>query len=365
MDEKKIKVLISASGTAGHLLPAIQLAEKLKKIKCDIFFAAYGLEKKQIFNKKKFKYLDVLSSPVTKKTILKAFFKILIGFLKSLNLIIKYKPDVVVGFGSYHTFPVMLASSVLKKKIVLFDSNISIGKVNKFFAKKAKFVCFQFERKIKLENEILVNSLPWIEDYQLNNDFFKNTALKKAKFTILVFGGSQGAEIINKNFQKAAKQLLKKEKNFQVIHILGNAQNKKAYKRYYDELNIPSYVSNFEKDFLKFYSFSDLIISRSGAASISEFIHFEKPSILVPFKKAKDNHQLKNANFMKNIVKSALIIEEDNLSEMTLLNEILSCIKNDKKKLYFLKKNIQKFKAAQSLKKVKNIESVVVDVAKN
>ncbi|KKL49836.1 hypothetical protein LCGC14_2311550, partial [marine sediment metagenome] len=112
MHKKKIKALISASGTAGHLIPAIQLAKKLEKSGVDIFFAAYGLENREIFPKDKFKYLDVLSAPITKKTIIFAFFKIFIGFFKSIKLILKYKPDVVVGFGSYHTFPVILASTI-------------------------------------------------------------------------------------------------------------------------------------------------------------------------------------------------------------------------------------------------------------
>ncbi|NGX51972.1 MAG: UDP-N-acetylglucosamine--N-acetylmuramyl-(pentapeptide) pyrophosphoryl-undecaprenol N-acetylglucosamine transferase [Candidatus Anoxychlamydiales bacterium] len=365
MHKKKIKALISASGTAGHLIPAIQLAKKLEKSGIDVFFAAYGLENKKIFPKDKFKYLDVLSSPITKKNIPLAFFKIFIGFFKSLKLILKYRPDVVVGFGSYHTFPVILASSILRKKIVLFDSNIILGKVNEFFAKKAKFLCVQFERKNKLKNEILVKPLPWIETYQIKSDFFKNISFKKQNFTILIFGGSQGAEIINRHFKMTIEDLFKKEKNFQIIHILGKDQNKKIFKKFYDKLNITSYVSNFERDFLKFYKISDLVISRSGAASISELIYFEKPSILVPFKRAKDNHQLKNAIFMKNTVKSSSVIEEDNLSKTTLLNQILSYLKNDKKKLCLFKENIQKFKAIQSLKNIKDLKDIVIDVSKS
>nr|NGX44458.1 UDP-N-acetylglucosamine--N-acetylmuramyl-(pentapeptide) pyrophosphoryl-undecaprenol N-acetylglucosamine transferase [Candidatus Anoxychlamydiales bacterium] len=250
-------------------------------------------------------------------------------------------------------------------KILIFDSNIILGKVNEFFAKKAKFLCVQFERKNKLKNEILVKPLPWIETYQIKSDFFKNISFKKQNFTILIFGGSQGAEIINRHFKMTIEDLFKKEKNFQIIHILGKDQNKKIFKKFYDKLNITSYVSNFERDFLKFYKISDLVISRSGAASISELIYFEKPSILVPFKRAKDNHQLKNAIFMKNTVKSSSVIEEDNLSKTTLLNQILSYLKNDKKKLCLFKKNIQKFKAIQSLKNIKDLKDIVIDVSKS
>lgn len=365
MHEKKLKALISASGTAGHLIPAIQLAQQLKNEDVEIFFAAYGLEKREIFEKDKYNYLDVLAAPVLKKTLLVSIFKITLGFFKSLKLIINYKPDVVVGFGSYHTFPVILASYILRKKIVLFDSNSVLGQVNKVFAKKAKFLCVQFEREKKLKNEILVKPLPWIENYFVEKDFLKKISLEKERFTILIFGGSQGSQIINDNFKSAIKDLMKEIKNVQIIHIIGNDQSKIDFKTYYDQLNIKSYVSNFEKDFFRFYEISDLVISRSGAASISELIYFEKPSILVPFKKAKDSHQLKNAFFMKNKVKSSIVIDEDSLSKNTLLKQILSCIKKDKKKLCLFKENIQKFKKAQSLKNLKSLKEVTMYVAKN
>jgi len=246
MSEKKTKILISASGTGGHLIPAQQLAHKLKKNRCDVFFAASALSKRAIFQKDDFPYLDISTSILNKKTILFGAFKILKGLFQSLRLIMRYKPNVVVGFGSYHTFPVILASYILRKKIILFDSNSILGKVNRIFAKKALFVATQFELENKLQNEILTKRFPWNVRPD-NSNAIEKTHLEKNVFTILIFGGSQGSQIINKNFIPSILDL-RTEYKLQVIHILGKGIDIQKTQRLYDANNIKSYVSNFEKD---------------------------------------------------------------------------------------------------------------------
>jgi len=363
MHEKKIKILISASGTAGHLIPAIDLADKLQK-NSQILFAAHDISKKKVFPKNRYAYRDILSSPISKKNIISAFFKIFIGFLQSLKLLIQYRPNVVVGFGSYHSFPVILASYILRKKIVLFDSNIILGKVNKIFAKKAIYLCTQFERENRLKNEILVKPLPWKTFKNVEKNFLNEIGLKKDVFTILIYGGSQGSKIINENFKKIIQELKTKHR-IQVIHIVGDIKDVKSTKNCYETKNIASYVSHFEKDLSKFYMISDLIVSRSGANSIAEQIYFEKPSILVPFKKAKDEHQLKNAIFMQTKVQSSTILTEERLQKSVLLKEIVSYLVNNKKKLCLFQKNIQKFKAMQEKKNIKDLSDIILDVGEN
>lgn len=361
MLKKKLKVLISASGTGGHLIPAQRLAEILQKKNCDIFFAASGLSNRIFFQKESFSYLDITSSVINKKTIFIAPFKLLKGLLQSLKLLIRYKPNVVVGFGGYHTFPVILASFLLRKKIILFDSNLILGKVNRVFSKIAKNVAIQFEIDKKLKNSILVKRFPWDINSEINKDFITKIGLEHEVFTILIFGGSQGSNLINENFIKIAQNLVKKQK-IQVIHILGGNLEKEKIKKIYDDCKIKSYVSNFEKALFDFYKVSDFVISRSGACSIAEIIYFEKPSILIPFKNAKDNHQYQNALFMKNQVGISSIILEDDLSEKTLLNEIISFFENDKKKFCLFKENVQKFKILENKKNIKDLSELVFEV---
>ncbi|MFA6119407.1 MAG: UDP-N-acetylglucosamine--N-acetylmuramyl-(pentapeptide) pyrophosphoryl-undecaprenol N-acetylglucosamine transferase [Parachlamydiales bacterium] len=364
MSSRRTKVLISASGTGGHLIPAQQLAVDIQKKGGEVFFAAADLSKKTFFQKDNFSYLDISSSYLNRKNLFLAFFKILKGLIQSLKLIRRYKPDVVVGFGSYHTFPVMLASFLLMKKIVLFDSNVVLGKVNRVFSKKAKYIAVQFNLEKKLKNEILIKRFPWITNEILKKDFNLEIGLDKNVFTILIFGGSQGSKIINDNFISIIEKL-KQDQKIQVIHILGKGSDLDKYKKIYDDLSIKSYVSAFEKDLFNFYVISDLVISRSGACSILELIHFEKPSILIPFKNAKENHQYKNAIFMRDVVKSSAVIEEDRLTQDVLLEEILSFFRNDKSKISIFRKNSQIFKITDDKNNKKEFSDLVLEIGSN
>lgn len=361
MSRKKLKVLISASGTGGHLIPAQRLAYILQQKECDVFFAASGLSERLFFQKEIFSYVDITSSMINKKSIFTAFFKILKGVFQSIKLILKNKPNVVVGFGSYHTFPVMLASFLLGKKIILFDSNLVLGRVNSIFSLVAKYTAVQFETNKKVKNSILVKRFPWDIKTEIHKDFLKNLDLEANVFTIMVFGGSQGSKIINDNFIKCVPNLLTKQK-IQVIHILGKGYEKEKIKSIYDEYKIKSYVSNFERELFDFYKIADLVISRAGACCISEIIYFETPSILVPFKNAKDNHQYINASFMQNKVKISSIILEDDLTHEILYNEIMTFLENNNKKLYSFRENIRKFKILENKKNIKDLSDLVFEV---
>ncbi|NGX56314.1 MAG: UDP-N-acetylglucosamine--N-acetylmuramyl-(pentapeptide) pyrophosphoryl-undecaprenol N-acetylglucosamine transferase [Candidatus Anoxychlamydiales bacterium] len=355
MQSKKIKVLISASGTGGHLIPAQMLSDQLQKKNITIFFAAKDLSKKKIFAKEKYLYKDI-ESAYPNKNIFSFFYKILKGTLQSIFLILKLKPKIVVGFGSYHTFPVILASYILRKKIILFDSNSYLGLTNRVFAKKAKFLALQFEINKKLKNIQLVKMLPWIDIKNIDN-FEKITKLKKDKFTILIFGGSQGSEIINKNFIKNLS--IFKDKEIQAIHLLGEIKDIVKYKNIYEENNISSYVTDFEKDMFSLYKNSSFVISRSGASTISELIHFEIPSLLIPFSKAKENHQYTNALFMQNQVKGSILLEEKDIESnfIDISKDIF-----EKNKILFLKENIKKYKSLINTQNRKQLSEIIVDL---
>jgi len=359
----KAKILISAAGTGGHLFPAQQLARLLKAKDCSVLFAAYNLSTNNFFHKNKFEYRDISSSPFNRKRIFSFFFKTLKGFFQSVFLLLKYKPDVVVGFGSYHSFPIILSSIILRKKIVLFDSNLVLGKVNTIFSKYAEYMCVQFSLKAPLKNEILVKRLPWeiCKNDSLDTHGHLDLNLKKDVFTILIFGGSQGARVINDNFIDALKKVIKEYK-IQVVHIIGNNYDIDTVKNFYNKNFVKSHVARFEDNMAKFYQMSDLVISRSGACTISELIYFEKPSILIPFKKAKNDHQFVNALFMQDEVNAASILEEEKISEDTMFYEIKSFLENDKKKLLTFIKNIKKFKGLEDKKNKKSLTDLILEL---
>lgn len=267
-----LKVLIATGGTGGHLFPSQQLAEQLKD--CEVIFAGHKLKSSPFFHRK-LPYFEIASASSKKK-----IGSLLKGVLQSLKLLWRYCPDVVVGFGSFHSFPVLLAAVIMRKKIVLFEANCSLGKVNRFFSLFAKKVAFQFP--ISHKKAEYVPLLPWkplIKQQKKTNPSRK---------TILVFGGSQGAVFINQTFCRAARTL---SFPFEVIHLTGKEDPTLSY-------TVPALIKPFEEDMPAVYARTDFAVCRAGAGTIAELIRYNIPAVVIPYPFAH-NHQRKNGQFLK------------------------------------------------------------------
>ena len=340
MADGKIKVLIGAGGTGGHLIPAQKLAKVLKEKGCTLFFVGKGLKENSFFEKE-FLFEDVVSAPFKKGffNIFKMAFLLLKGTYQSLKIIKRFKPDIVVGFGSYHSFPVILSSYLKKKPIILFEANCQIGKVNRFFAKRVKALAVQFPLFFD-EQEVIVKRFPWNLEEEKNS----TRRLFQGPFTILILGGSQGARFINNLFYEAVPLLQKEGIQFQVIHLIGLFEDEEKVKDFYEEQKVDAFVKRFSKDMQTLIHSSDLAIARAGAATISEFIHFELPSILIPFPEASENHQDKNADFLEKVIEGAIKLDEKKLTPNMLFQTIR------KINLSQMKKNIQDFKRKEKIR---------------
>jgi UDP-N-acetylglucosamine--N-acetylmuramyl-(pentapeptide) pyrophosphoryl-undecaprenol N-acetylglucosamine transferase len=268
-----LKVLIATGGTGGHLFPAKQLAELLKGN--EVLFAGHKLEDTPFFDRK-MPYREIVSASSKKKwpTLLK-------GLWQSLKLLWQFKPDVVVGFGSFHSFPVLLAAALLRKKIVLFEANCTLGKVNQFFSPFAQKIAFQFP--IEHPKSAYVPLLPWTAKKARAKKYEKDPE----RLTILVFGGSQGATFINKTFCESAKLL---KFPFRVIHLTGKKDPEIKY-------SVPAFVLPFEEEMEAAYEVADLVVCRCGAGTTAELIRFGKPAVLIPYPYAYD-HQRKNGEYL-------------------------------------------------------------------
>ena len=308
----RLKILIAAGGSGGHLFPAQQLAE-LMKGESEILFAGHKLGESPFFEREKISFAEIASAPPKWGKWLSFFKASLQGFSKSVSLIRSYAPDVVVGFGSYHAFPVLLAAAVLRKKIVLFEANCILGKVNRLFSPAAKKIAVQFPQQKALSKGVFVPYLPWKKEKQ--SDVSKERArgyfgLEPGKTTLLVFGGSQGAAFLNEAMPKAARLL----GGVQVIHLTG-----KGSVRYE---GIPSCVKECEKEMPLAYAAADIAVCRSGAGTVAELIRHRKPALLIPFPHASENHQWINGQFLKTQVGGARLLEQAEASPEKIAAEI-------------------------------------------
>lgn len=292
------KVIIAAAGTGGHLFPAQALAQELTAQGYEVLFAGHGLSNNRYFSREEFLYEDVSSATPYKKNILKAVLEIGKGIQRSRKLIKQFLPDLIVGFGSFHSFPVLVAAFIFKIPIVLFEANSIPGKVNRLFSRFANVSAVHFEEaKGKLFGNTCEVSMPLWKGSRASQekarDYF---SLNPKKETILIFGGSQGALSINQLIWETAAHFTEQ---FQIIHFTGNGDLTQKMRERYLALNISACVKDFENRMDLAWQAATLAICRAGAATLAELIEYEVPAILLPYPHAADDHQRKNAECME------------------------------------------------------------------
>lgn len=316
MTISKKKIVITAGGTGGHIFPAVAIAESLAadRLNHDLLFIGGGLAKNSFFARHPYPFKDISCSPFHVRNPFKApmtLWRIAKGIIQSIIHLRKFKPDLVIGFGSYHTFPVLYAASMLNYPIVLHEANAIPGKVIRFFSKKSKITGLHFAEAAKyLQGNIAHVGMP-IKKNLLQNvtkeEARKYYGLNPKVPTILIFGGSQGASALN---QWLPECFLELKRPFQIIHLSGNDIETELLKDFYDKYSIKSAVKTFEDRMHYAWQAADFIISRSGAGTIAEMVHFQKTGMLIPYPWAADNHQTRNAEVLSGRGAAVLIPEK-------------------------------------------------------
>lgn len=320
MSIQRKKILLAVGGTGGHLFPAQALARDLKMKDPDIelLFAGSGLSKNLYFNRSSFSFKEIQSGTFLTKNLKRNFRGILSlikGFRQSFKLLREFKPDIVVGFGSYHIFPLLLAAQIKKFPLILFASDSIPGKVIRFFSKKALTSAVQFEEaKKKLKGATTLVHMPFWSKESSDFNLSKNQARKYYNlhpelFTILIFGGSQGAQAIN---QAVTEISLKKP--FQIIHFVGHEKKVDPILDSYQKRGIKACVKPFEDKMHYAWRAADVAVCRAGAATLAEMVFYEIPAILIPYPYAADGHQQMNAKIFEEQVGGAITLLENALS---------------------------------------------------
>ena len=370
-----MRVIVAAAGTAGHINPGLAIANKIEEKEPDseiIFIGTdRGLENSLVVRDGyELKTIEAygLSKQLTVKN-LKKIYATLKSTFSARKIIKEFKPDVVIGTGGYICGPVIWAAKTQKVPIVIHESNAFPGKAVKFLAQIADTVLISFEdarQRIKKAKNVVCTGTPVkIEKKEYNleekNSIMKHAGLKIDFPTVLIFGGSQGAQKINDAIIDII--LNKFNKNYQIIWGTGQKQyneiKKKLAENKIDIENVKNakilpYIYNMEE----IMNISDIIVARSGAMTITEISNLGKPSILIPLPNVSQNHQLYNAKVLED-VGAARIILNDELNKDNLNNEIEKIISNPK-----LKENMEKKALSKSVKNVpekiyKEIKKVV------
>lgn len=300
------RILFAVGGTGGHLFPAQALARDLKD-SYEILFGGGRLSTNPFFEREIFSHREVRGSSPFRNNPLKAALELSKGVGQSLALLEEFNPHLLIGFGSFYSFPLLTAARIKKIPYLLVESNVLPGKVNRLFSSKAIFSAIQFEEaSAHLKGKPILAKMPlWSKSKEEKS---KEAArayfdLDPGLFTLLVLGGSQGALAINE-----AVAHLDFPFPCQVIHLCGKEGD---LEKRYREKGIKAVVKPFEKKMHLAWEAADLAICRSGAGTLTEILAFEVPAILIPWPGASENHQLKNACSFARSGGARVLKEED------------------------------------------------------
>jgi UDP-N-acetylglucosamine--N-acetylmuramyl-(pentapeptide) pyrophosphoryl-undecaprenol N-acetylglucosamine transferase len=329
------KILICTGGTGGHIFPAISLALYLINKKFDVEIITDYRARKFINNINLIKINFIKINSPTGKNGLNYFYSlylIFFSFLYSLYYIFKKKPDLVIGSGGYASFPVLLAARFLNKKFIIYETNSVVGRVNKFFLKSSTKIFTGYSlnnlnidpSKISFVGQLIRKQ---IYDTKNNKEIKKNTF----DFTLLVIGGSQGAEFFNNTLPTLLKKLFSLNLKLRIFHqIGGKTQAEQIDFDYRKNSNVTLF--NFEPNIEKYMVESDLVITRAGSSTLSELAFLQIPFVAIPFKDSLDNHQFFNADyFYKN--KACWLIKQTDFNTEELFELIKDLILNKEKLL--------------------------------
>ena len=303
-----MRIIFAGGGTAGHILPAIVIAEELKKRNVDIYFIVSnrGIERDMLI-KKGFSFYEQKLRPFKRTNIANQIISVLLIFVESVKLLrIIKKREKILLLGGFASLPAGIAGTLKRCDIYIHEQNSSMGLANKIFAPLAKKVFLSFENTKNAKGKLFYTGYPVRQEFKLIN--------KKEKFEkrLLVLGGSQGSRKINQLIVSSALILL--EKGYHIAHQTGKKLYEETMALYRNEglsniklLNIFPFYDNVAS----LYNWADIVIARAGAGTIFEILSAKRPTIFIPLKSSADNHQLINAVYASKSGFTFILKEDD------------------------------------------------------
>ena len=333
-----MKALIAAAGTAGHINPAISIANIIKEREKDsqiVFLGTTrGLEN-DLVPRAGYELKTINAYGLSKKISidnLRKMRKTIKGIFEAKKIIEEFKPDIVIGTGGYICGAAVMAANLCKIPVLLHESNAFPGKAVKMAAKKTNTILVSFEEAVSkipyCKNVVYTGTPVKIKKQNFSKSeriaIINAVGLNEEQPIVLVFGGSQGAEKINNAICEIIEK--KMNQNYQIIWAAGPKQfDNIKIKLLEKNININNiknckvfpYIYNMEE----IENISDLVVSRSGAMTITEIANLSKPSILIPLPNVSNDHQMYNARVLEKVGASK-IIKNNDLTGENLNNEI-------------------------------------------
>ena len=330
--EENLRIIISGGGTGGHIFPAVSIANAIKEQHPEAEILFVGAEGRMEMQRVPAAGYPIKGLPVAgfdRKNLLKnvsVLFKLVKSQLLARKIIKDFKPHAAVGVGGYASGPTLKVAGSMGIPTLIQEQNSYAGVTNKLLAKKACKICVAYEGMERFfdKEKIILTGNP-VRQNLLNQQMSREDAIRSfnldpTKKTVLIVGGSLGARTINNCVLNGLDQI--RQSGVQFIWQTGKFYINEAKEKVGQAENYPMlHTTDFITDMAAAYSAADLVISRAGAGSISEFCLLGKPVILVPSPNVAEDHQTKNALAL--VAKdAALYIKDAEASEKLLKTAI-------------------------------------------
>lgn len=330
--KKNIRIIISGGGTGGHIFPAVSIANAIKEQHPEAEILFVGAEGRMEMQRVPAAGYQIIGLPVAgfdRKHLLKnisVLIKLMKSQIKARRIIKEFKPDAAVGVGGYASGPTLKVAGSMGIPTLIQEQNSYAGVTNKLLAKKACKICVAYEGMERFfdKEKIILTGNP-VRQNLLNQQMSREEAIRSfnldpTKKTVLIVGGSLGARTINNCVLNGLDQI--RQSGVQFIWQTGKFYINEVKEKVGHAENYPMlHTTDFITDMAAAYNAADLVISRAGAGSISEFCLLGKPVILVPSPNVAEDHQTKNALAL--VAKdAALYIKDAEASEKLLKTAI-------------------------------------------
>lgn len=347
-----MKVIVSAGGTGGHIYPALAIIDMLKKIDSNLdvlYIGTHNRMEKDIIPEKGIKYEALEIYGFNKKKVLtniKNVYLIAKAFGKCKKIMKEFKPDLVIGAGGYVTFPVLKTAQNLNIKTFIHEQNSFPGKTNVAVAKNASLIGVSFEKSIegfkKSKGKVFLMGNPCGKRaLDIKPISKEEVGFDNSKPLVVAVAGSLGSESVNRSFKEVLNKI--GDKNYQFLYITGE----KHYESFIKDEKFPSNVKviPYLNNLSGLLKNTDVLVSRSGASTMSEIIALNVPTIFIPSPYVANNHQYYNALDLvdKN---AALMIEEKEFTADKMINYIDNLLANNS----IIKENLKKISSIDSEK---------------
>ncbi|MGH9499574.1 MAG: undecaprenyldiphospho-muramoylpentapeptide beta-N-acetylglucosaminyltransferase [Terriglobales bacterium] len=317
-----MRAILAGGGTGGHVIPALAIAQQLQKEhNSEILFigTARGIENRLVPAAGfplRLVQVGALKN-VSMATRLRTFSDLPRSVWESRRIFREFRPDVVIGVGGYASGPGMLAAVLMRIPTLVFEPNFVPGFANRMVAPFVSAAAVHFEETGRYFRRCEVTGVP------VREAFFQITG-GPATPTILVFGGSQGAHAINQVLVESAGEMLARIPGVRIVHQTGERDFNDVQAEY-AKLGGTAEAHRFIDDMPGAFAQASLLICRSGASTVAEVTAAGKPALFVPFPRAADDHQKRNAEALER-AGAAVMLEEQKLTRETLIASVTSLL---------------------------------------